>query len=46
VPVQILGRVGGDQLIINDWITLSVPRIEEIYEAAIPELMGETPLES
>ncbi len=45
VPVQILGRVGGDQLLINDWIAISVRRLEEIYETAIPELMGETPVE-
>ena len=27
--------------VINDWIALSVPRLEELYETAIPELMGE-----
>jgi phosphoribosylformylglycinamidine synthase subunit PurL len=41
VPVQILGRVGGDILAINDWIILPVSQIEEVYEDAIPALMGE-----
>ncbi|HEY3294309.1 MAG TPA: phosphoribosylformylglycinamidine synthase subunit PurL [bacterium] len=41
VPVQMLGRVGGDRLVINDWISIPVARIEAIYESAIPVLMGE-----
>jgi phosphoribosylformylglycinamidine synthase len=39
VPVQMLGRIGGDLLVINDWVTISLDRIEELYENAIPELM-------
>lgn len=41
VPVQMLGRVGGERCVINDWISLPVSRIEAIYENAIPALMGE-----
>ncbi|MBU0508505.1 phosphoribosylformylglycinamidine synthase subunit PurL [bacterium] len=41
VPVQILGRVGGDLLVINDWIAMPVEQMEEIYEGAIPFLLGE-----
>jgi phosphoribosylformylglycinamidine synthase len=40
VPVQMLGRIGGDHLVINDWITISLQRIEELYENAIPNLMS------
>jgi len=41
VPVQMLGRVGGDRLVINDWIAIQVTRMRAIYEGAIPDLMGE-----
>ena len=41
VPHQMLGRVGGGQLVINDWIALPVRDLAHIYEAAIPALMGE-----
>jgi phosphoribosylformylglycinamidine synthase II len=43
VSVQMLGRVGGDYLVINDWISLSVARLTSLYESAIPILMGELP---
>lgn len=39
VPVQILGGVGTDSLVINDWIILSVSEIEQIYEGALPRLV-------
>lgn len=39
VPVQMLGRVGMDSLIINHWIVLSVEEMERIYEAALPKIM-------
>ena len=41
VPVQMLGRVGGDRLVINDWISIPVERLAAVYESAIPVLMGE-----
>jgi phosphoribosylformylglycinamidine synthase len=41
MALQIMGRAGGDQLAINDWISLSVQRMEQVYEGAIPELMGD-----
>jgi len=40
VPVQILGRVGGDLLAINDWILAPVSHLTQIYESAIPDLMN------
>jgi phosphoribosylformylglycinamidine synthase len=40
VPVQILGRVGGDLLAINHWILAPVSRLSQIYENAIPDLMN------
>ncbi|MDD5088559.1 MAG: AIR synthase related protein, partial [bacterium] len=43
IPVQILGRVGGRLLAINDWIALPVAHLEKKYEEAIPLLLGETP---
>jgi phosphoribosylformylglycinamidine synthase subunit PurL len=39
VPVQILGRVGGDMLVINDWIFASVKGLEEVYESALPQMI-------
>jgi phosphoribosylformylglycinamidine (FGAM) synthase-like enzyme len=39
VPVQMLGRVGTDSLVINDWVILSVDEMEEIYEGALPKLV-------
>lgn len=41
IPVQMLGRVGGSLLAINDWIALPLAQIEEKYEEAIPRLLGE-----
>lgn len=41
VPVQILGRVGGRSLVINDWISSHVEELEEVYESAIPRQMEE-----
>jgi phosphoribosylformylglycinamidine synthase len=41
VPLQMLGRVGGRQLVINDWIALSLAEILEIHETALPRLLGE-----
>jgi phosphoribosylformylglycinamidine synthase subunit PurL len=41
VPVQILGRVGGGLLAINDWITLPVGQLADIYEAALPKLVDD-----
>jgi phosphoribosylformylglycinamidine synthase II len=40
IPVQILGRVGGDLLAVNDWILAPVSHLEQTYEKAIPELMN------
>ncbi|MFH1011734.1 MAG: phosphoribosylformylglycinamidine synthase subunit PurL [bacterium] len=39
VPVQMLGRVGTDSLVINHWVILSVEEMEQIYEATIPRWM-------
>jgi phosphoribosylformylglycinamidine synthase subunit PurL len=44
VPVQMMGRVGGSHLVINDWITLSIEKLETIYEEAIPSLMSAEPV--
>jgi phosphoribosylformylglycinamidine synthase len=41
VPIQMLGRVGGSQLVVNDWIALPVKTLEEVYEIALPRAMGE-----
>ncbi len=41
VPLQILGRVGGTQLVINDWIALPVKQLLSIYESALPAQLGE-----
>ncbi|MBU0691723.1 phosphoribosylformylglycinamidine synthase subunit PurL [bacterium] len=41
VKVQMLGRVGGSLIIINDWINLPVSEAERIYESVIPDLMTE-----
>lgn len=40
-PVQMLGMVGGDLLIINDWITVPIDQLEEVYEKAIPAILEE-----
>jgi len=40
VPVQILGRVGGDLLAVNDWILAPVSHLAQVYENAIPDLMN------
>jgi phosphoribosylformylglycinamidine synthase len=40
VPVQILGRVGGDLLAVNHWILAPVSQLAQIYESAIPDLMN------
>jgi phosphoribosylformylglycinamidine (FGAM) synthase-like enzyme len=39
VPVQMLGRVGMDSLIINHWIGLSIEEMERIYETTLPRIM-------
>jgi phosphoribosylformylglycinamidine synthase II len=39
VPVQMLGRVGSDSLVINHWSIVTVEEMEQIYEAALPKLM-------
>jgi phosphoribosylformylglycinamidine synthase len=39
VPIQMLGRVGTDSLVINHWIALSVEETEQIYESALPRIM-------
>ncbi len=41
VPVQILGRVGGRKLFLNDWIAADIGRIEATYESALPSLLNE-----
>ncbi len=41
VPLQMLGRVGGTQLVINDWIALPVKRLLDVYESALPNLLGD-----
>ncbi len=40
VPVQILGRVGGKVLSVNDWVSREVTYLEEVYESALPALMA------
>jgi phosphoribosylformylglycinamidine synthase len=39
VLVQMIGRVGGELIAINDWITLPVSLAEDIYESALPRLL-------
>jgi len=39
VPVHILGRTGGDRLIINDWIDLAVGEARTAREEALEELL-------
>ena len=39
IPFQALGVVGGSELIINTDVNLSVSKMEEAYEAAIPKAM-------
>ena len=46
VPLQMLGRVGGRQLVINDWIAVPVAQLENAYESALPKLMGEKEIAS
>ena len=38
-PVKMLGRVGGDDLAINDWLVLPVKEAENIYESVLPDIM-------
>ncbi|MBU1707533.1 phosphoribosylformylglycinamidine synthase subunit PurL, partial [bacterium] len=39
IPVKMLGRVGGEDIAINDWLVLSVKEAEEIYENTLPNIM-------
>jgi hypothetical protein len=41
VPVQMLGRVGGGQLVINDWIAAPILQLRDVYEGALPKMMQE-----
>ncbi len=39
IPVLSLGRVGGDRLVINDWIEIPLSGISEIYYQALQKRM-------
>ncbi len=40
IPAYKLGQTGGEQLVINDDIRLSVQEISDVYEQTIPNLMS------
>jgi len=35
VPLQMLGRVGGELIVINDWITLPLSLADEVYQSSL-----------
>ncbi|NPV59354.1 MAG: phosphoribosylformylglycinamidine synthase subunit PurL [Actinobacteria bacterium] len=39
VPLRVLGRTGGDRLVINDWIDLEVREMNRVREEALEKLM-------
>mgnify|MGYP005834761475 CR=1 FL=1 len=39
VPLRVLGRTGGDSLVINDWIDLEVKEMNRAREEALEKLM-------
>ncbi len=39
-PVTILGKVGGQRLMVNDWIDADVPTLDRTWRGAIPCLMN------
>jgi phosphoribosylformylglycinamidine synthase len=39
VPVQHLGKTGGDRLVIGNWVDLPLTKLAEIYYTAIPNAM-------
>lgn len=40
VPFFAVGTVGGDELLINDWIKIPVQKLADEYYAALPRLMA------
>ncbi|MBK6909994.1 MAG: phosphoribosylformylglycinamidine synthase subunit PurL [bacterium] len=40
VPLQMLGRVGGELIVINDWITLPLSLASEIYDHSLSTRLG------
>ncbi len=39
VPLHVLGRTGGDRLVVNDWIDLAVSEMRRAREGALEELL-------
>ncbi|MBC7229689.1 MAG: phosphoribosylformylglycinamidine synthase subunit PurL [Actinobacteria bacterium] len=39
VPLQVLGRTGGDHLTVNDWIDLEVKEMDRVREEALERIM-------
>ncbi|MBL7074582.1 phosphoribosylformylglycinamidine synthase subunit PurL [candidate division KSB1 bacterium] len=39
IPITVIGRVGGDRLIINDWIDLTLEKMDDTYRSAIRKIM-------
>lgn len=40
VPLQMLGRIGGRLLVINDWISASIESLEHTYESSLPAALS------
>jgi len=40
IPISLLGKTGGEKLVINDLISESVEKLSEIYENVIPQIMN------
>ena len=40
IPISLIGKTGGDKLVINDLISESIEELSKIYENAIPEIMN------
>ncbi len=39
VPFQVLGRTGGERLVVNDWIDLEVKQMDRVREEALERIM-------
>ncbi len=40
VSLQMLGRVGGELIVINDWVTLPLEMASEVYDTALATQLG------
>ena len=43
VPVRLLGRTGGDALVVPGVLDLPLDRLRDTYEGALPRALGERP---